>query len=117
MTPTGIVTTLYSFCSEAPCTEGSGPASLILGPDGNFYGTTFAGGAFEEGGTIFKIIPAGQLTTLFAFTAGGFSPRSLLFANGNLYGTSRGGGQWGSICVININDGDTGCGTFFELTP
>lgn len=45
-------------------TDGAIPASsLVQGADGNFYGTTSNGGANNRG-TIFKITPNGELTTL-----------------------------------------------------
>ena len=45
LTPDGTLTTLYNFCSEANCTDGVvPPGGLVLGTDGNFYGTTAAGG-------------------------------------------------------------------------
>jgi uncharacterized repeat protein (TIGR03803 family) len=37
----------------------------VLGPDGNFYGTTASGGANQYYGTVFKIDRAGELTTLY----------------------------------------------------
>jgi len=40
ITPGGKLTTLYSFCSQSGCTDGAYPqAALVLGSDGNFYGT------------------------------------------------------------------------------
>src|SRR6267154_441452 len=64
ITPTGTLTTLYSFCALSKCTDGSTPyAGLVLGTDGNFYGTTFTGGTLNAG-TVYKITPAGKLTTL-----------------------------------------------------
>jgi uncharacterized repeat protein (TIGR03803 family) len=48
-------------------TDGAGPqGGLTRGRDGNFYGTTYAGGA-RGTGTIFKITPDGALTTLYSF--------------------------------------------------
>jgi len=45
ITPRGKLTTLYSFCSQAMCTDGSSPeAGLIQGTDGLLYGTTKSGG-------------------------------------------------------------------------
>jgi hypothetical protein len=36
----GTLTTLYSFCSQANCTDGVAPSGLVQAADGNFYGTT-----------------------------------------------------------------------------
>jgi uncharacterized repeat protein (TIGR03803 family) len=69
ITPTGTLTTLYSFCAQSGCTDGEYPvAGLVQGTDGNFYGTTPEGGA-NGGGTVFKITPTGTLTTLYSFCA------------------------------------------------
>jgi uncharacterized repeat protein (TIGR03803 family) len=71
ITPTGTLTTLYSFCSQTDCADGVEPlAGLVLGTDGNFYGTTLGGaGSFcnssrDACGTVFKITPSGTLTTV-----------------------------------------------------
>ena len=66
LTPSGRLTTLYSFCRQkgtCECPDGDSPNDLIEGIDGNFYGTTSNGGAngYEsEGGakgygTVFKV--------------------------------------------------------------
>jgi uncharacterized repeat protein (TIGR03803 family) len=45
ITPSGTLTTLYSFCSQSGCADGENPsAGLIRACDGNFYGTTPSGG-------------------------------------------------------------------------
>lgn len=112
MTPGGTLTTFYSFCSQANCADGSGPtAGLALAANGTLYGTTFAGGdlncAFPSGcGTVFKITPAGKLTTLHTFVGNGdgAGPEGglALGPNGNFYGTT------------GFVGGD---GTIFEITP
>jgi len=115
----GEITDLYFFCSQSGCTDGSTPdAGLVLGIDGNFYGTTSLGGANGHYGTIFKITPSGNLTTLYSFcgqalcTDGGYSTGGLIQGpDENFYGTAFAGGigdaQWCS----------GGCGTVFKITP
>jgi uncharacterized repeat protein (TIGR03803 family) len=44
LTPSGTLTTLYTFCSQTNCTDGDWGASLVQGADRNFYGTTWGGG-------------------------------------------------------------------------
>jgi len=39
--------------------------------NGNFYGTTLAGGA-NDYGAVFKITPTGELRTLYSFCSGGY---------------------------------------------
>jgi uncharacterized repeat protein (TIGR03803 family) len=125
MTPAGKVTTLYSFCSQPGCTDGESPeAGLVQATNGNFYGTTIAGGASSACrnylcGTVFVITPGGKLTTLHSFCsqpdcADGQAPVGELVqaANGNFYGTTEYGGAGGSSCTSDI-----GCGTVFEITP
>jgi uncharacterized repeat protein (TIGR03803 family) len=115
ITPTGKLTKLYNFCSQSGCTDGSRPyGQLVHGTDGNFYGTTIAGGA-NYGGTIFKITPSGALTTLYSFCsslpgcADGYQPTTGLVqaTNGNFYGTTFNGG---------MGYGGQGFGTVFRLS-
>ena len=43
--PPYTLTTLYSFCSQTNCIDGTYPAGgVVQGTDGNFYGTTLGGG-------------------------------------------------------------------------
>ena len=66
----------------------------VRAADGNFYGTTVEGGAANEG-TVFKLTPTGELTTLYSFTGGadGSEPTSGLTDGGDgyFYGTTSGG--------------------------
>lgn len=67
LTTAGTLTTLYSFCSLSGCTDGAYPmGGLVLGLDGNLYGTTAEGGA-SNAGTFFRITTAGALKTLHSF--------------------------------------------------
>lgn len=98
ITPGGTLTTLYSFCSRAGCADGGSPrAGLKQTSDGDFYGTTSAGGASSNAGTVFKITTEGLLTTLYSFCAqAGCNDREepvaglVQAADGNLYGTTYG---------------------------
>jgi uncharacterized repeat protein (TIGR03803 family) len=108
----GNLTTLYSFTGG---TDGGYPMSgLIQGTDGNLYGTTCNGGAHGSG-TVFKISPTGNLTTLYSFTGGadGASPIAGLVqaTNRKFYGTTSQGGS--SACSTMYS---SGCGTVFEIT-
>ena len=115
ITPSGTLTTLYSFCSQSACADGEQPfAGLVQGTDGDFYGTTAAGGA-NGYGTIFKITRSGTLTTLYSFCSqsgctDGKNPLAGLAqaTNGDFYGTTQ---QGGANCVPD------GCGTVFKITP
>ena len=71
MTTAGTLTTLYNFCSQPNCTDGSRPyAALVQATDGNFYGTTQNGGA-DGLGTVFKFqVPYYTLYTLTVTTNG-----------------------------------------------
>lgn len=94
ITPNGVLTTIYSFCAEADCADGFGPTGgLIVGSEGGLYGTTQGGGTGD--GTIFKITPAGSLTTLYSFrNSDGKSPSPLMQdTDGNFYGTLGMGGS------------------------
>src|SRR5271154_1583175 len=73
LTLAGSLTTLYNFCPQGyPCIDGSVPfGALVEGTDGRFYGTTGSGGAYASG-SVFKITPAGALTTLHSFCAQGY---------------------------------------------
>jgi len=55
ITPGGTLTTLYNFCpAGGSCPDGRGPTALTQATNGDFYGTTYFGGATNNG-TIFKI--------------------------------------------------------------
>ncbi|MGO4880631.1 MAG: choice-of-anchor tandem repeat GloVer-containing protein [Bryobacteraceae bacterium] len=125
LTPDGQMTIFYNFCSLNGCADGINPyGDFTLAPDGNFYGATWFGGAHHSAscqgpgpdsngcGTVFKLTPAGALTTLYNFCAqsgcrDGFGPEGalLLDAEQNLYGTAWGGGANGNY------------GTIFKLSP
>src|SRR5215469_5754915 len=66
ITPGAPLTTLYSFCPQAGCSDGGIPqAALVEGANGDLYGTTTSFGT--SNGTVFKIAPGGTLSTLHSF--------------------------------------------------
>jgi uncharacterized protein (TIGR03437 family) len=107
VSPSGILTSVYSFSG----TDGATPkAGLVQGSDGNFYGTTSEGGS-NGLGTVFKITSAGTLTTLHGFSGtDGSTPVAALVqaTDGNFYGTTSNKGTG----VPNAPSE----GTFFRIT-
>ena len=107
MTPGGSLTALYDFCAQRSCTDGLSPFSVVLGIDGNFYGSALFGGSYSNG-TVFKITPSGALTILHSFCAvthcpDGANPAGLVQGrDGNLYGVTEGGGNGGDGIVFKI---------------
>ena len=108
LTPDGTVKTLYNFCSQTNCLDGSVPeGGLFLDSQGNLYGTTFYGGA-DNSGTVFELTASGVEKVLYSFAGGtdGQYPMAgvVMDASGNLYGTTAYGGVHSY-------------GTVYELTP
>ena len=92
---------------------GTGPnvpyGGLVQGNDGNFYGTTYQGGATNDG-DIFSITSKGKVTPLFDFDfTNGYRPETTLIqhTNGLFYGDTAEGGT-GVPCE------NVGCGVFFS---
>jgi uncharacterized repeat protein (TIGR03803 family) len=131
---TGKPSVFYSFCSQTNCTDGDTPAAgVILGADGDFYGTTLGGGAhgvqYPKSGTVFRITSGGKLTTLHSFCSqvsldgvctDGASPLGGLLqaSDGNFYGITYAGGN-GDVNNRLCYDPDValyGCGTIFRMT-
>lgn len=81
---------------------------LAVDREGNFYGTTWFGGSSDDG-TIYQLTPSGTETILYSFDgiAGGEYPNGPLVsdAQGNVYGTTNGGGN--TSCDL--------CGLVFKL--
>ena len=104
--------------------------ALILGSDGNLYGTTVAGGNTTSDnctpfgcGTVFQLTTAGALTTLHTFTGGypdddtttvqqnpqvdGAGPRALVqTSDGSFYGIQEGGADFPVVFKIALTDPD-----------
>jgi uncharacterized repeat protein (TIGR03803 family) len=102
--PGGVETVLYSFTGGS---DGNQPgAGLTLDSEGNLYGTTIVGGAFNNG-TVFKLDPSGTFTVLHSFGAPGDGGQPIgsgviRDAAGNLYGTTQYGGTYGNGTVYKL---------------
>ncbi len=112
-TPQGRESVIYSFAGGA---DGASPTSILIGSNGNLYGTTLTGGS-SGNGTVWMLAASGgscdpttgTLTTLYSFGAGtdGGNPGNLVQGtDGNLYGTTPNGGT-----------GPRQLGTVFKIAP
>jgi uncharacterized repeat protein (TIGR03803 family) len=106
-----VETVLHSF--TGPPADGASPyAGLVGDSDGNFYGTTSAGGASNKG-VVFKVTATGAEKVLYSFAGGadgGFPYGGLLRTSaGDVYGTTSAGGIMTGNCYPN------GCGVVFEV--
>jgi len=98
------ITVVHTF--QRTATDGADPlAGLVEGRDGNFYGTTRFGGAFD-GGTVFRLTPAGAFAVIKSFSAAEGAPDTALTLgrDGNFYGATSIGGV-------------AGRGTVYKITP
>jgi uncharacterized repeat protein (TIGR03803 family) len=134
ITPGGAITVLHNFTGYPK--DGASPQGvLVQGTDGNFYGTTYQGGA-NNYGTIFKITPAGVLTLLHSFAPSstnldGANPQTglVLGSDGNFYGATVIGGYYnggllykitpaGKFTILHSLCSTSGCTNgFYPRTP
>lgn len=105
LTTAGAYRVIYDFCSSSKCNYFSAaPSTITQDASGNFFGTTFYGGA-DSSGTVFELSAKNQYSTLheFQYSEGTANGGVTLANDGNLYGTTANGNdQFGSI---------------FEMTP
>jgi uncharacterized repeat protein (TIGR03803 family) len=102
--PSGNETVLHSFTAGA---DGAGPmGALIMDSLGNLYGTTNGGGDPTcKCGVVFELDTAGNETVLHTFVGSdGAIPEGALLmgAAGTLFGTTTGGGAYGSGTIFKI---------------
>lgn len=101
---TDMVTTLVTFNGS----DGANPYYGKLALSGStLYGTTYDGGAYNQG-TIFSVpVTGGTPTTLYSFVntnSHGTSPTAGLIVSGSmLYGTTEGGLDGGTVFSFNLN--------------
>ena len=96
LSKSGKETVLHSFAGGS--SDGAHPwGSLIQDAEGNFYGTTFGGGA-SNWGTVYKLSKGGKETILHTFTGGSsdgefpYYTSLLMDTSGTLYGITAQGG-------------------------
>lgn len=107
ITPGGVLTTLYSFCSASACADGTNPmGALIEARDGNLYGTT-------ELGTVLRITLSGTLTTIGKTIGQLPLTGPVQGKDGNLYGTTVRGGP--NTCTLRPGY-RVSCGTVLKIT-
>src|SRR5215472_11275483 len=112
--------TLYSFTvpgmdssGNSTNSDGADPAGGLISSGNTLFGTAFVGGTFGHG-TVFKVnTDETGFTVLHSFTplsgpsntnSDGISPAAGLISWGNtLYGTTVGGGSWGSGTLFAVN--------------
>ena len=99
--PNGACETMHTFDG----TDGEAPSYLTSDGNGNYYGSTAAGGTgLERLGTFFQISSSGEFSVLFNYP-GTMQPLSLglaLGSDGNLYGTNLWGGIYGGGLVYQM---------------
>jgi uncharacterized repeat protein (TIGR03803 family) len=100
----------YSVIHYFNGADGRNPTpGLLLGSDGNFYGTAGAGanGCGGSGcGVVFKMDPQGNVTVLYNFTGGadGLFPSGVVEDSDlNLYGTASYGGDFNQGLVFKVD--------------
>ncbi len=114
---------IYNFCSVGQgntCLDGTMPmAGVTFDRVGNLYGTTEAGGNFQGGGSVYKLVPSGNGWTEIVLK----SSKQLLGANpmgtvsldplGNIYSSTSAAGQGGNGSIFRLSP--NGGGTAFEF--
>jgi uncharacterized repeat protein (TIGR03803 family) len=98
MTPSGNESVIYRFKGEP---DGAGPGAGLIDVNGEFYGTTTAGGT-KLGGTIYKIDSAGSESVVYSFPRKSGPQGGLLYVDGALYGTTTYGGTAGHGTVFRV---------------
>jgi len=104
VTPAGVQTKVVDLPDGV---FGSGySGSFFQGADGNFYGTTAAGGA-TGGGALYQVTMDGQYSLVYSFGTGVHSTPGITLqgSDGNFYGVTRGA------------TGPVSYGEIFQLTP
>ena len=104
--PAQTFSVIYNFAGGS---DGATPlAGLVMDSQGNLYGTASAGGT-EDTGTVYEVTTSGEQHVIYSFAGGndGQYPQSglVMDSQGNLYGTTYAGGQFGNGTVFEVSPG------------
>ncbi len=108
-----VYATIYNFCSEQNCPDGSDPSGrLVADSSGNLYGVTSSGGTHGEG-TVYMLSGSGNQwghSVLYNFCISetcpdGETPTGVLYldASNNIYGTVPSGAAFNSGAVYQLS--------------
>jgi len=113
LAPNSSETVLHAFSGQP---DGAYPiGGLVADKNGNLYGTTKFGGAFNKG-AVFEVASNGTENVLYSFNGKhGVNPEAALIIDGtgNLYGTTAYGGD--RNCPDRVEP--SGCGVVFKIAP
>jgi uncharacterized repeat protein (TIGR03803 family) len=124
ISPFGSERVIHSFGIQGG--DGKNPAGTLLYHNGSLFGTTLHGGDYDKGGTVFEMTTGGAEIVLHSFGRGddgAFPSAGLVAVNGELYGTTLGGGDSPRQSKDCISSGDIlpagyyRCGTIFKVNP
>jgi uncharacterized repeat protein (TIGR03803 family) len=123
MTPQGAVTILYNFgngpvldINGTSAVDGLSPtAAMIIGSDGNFYGTTSSGGTFFHG-VVFKMTTQGAVTVLHTFGDNVVDTNGSAVTDGADCNAALVQGTDGKFYGTTPNGGANGDGVAFSMT-
>lgn len=130
LTTTGVLTPLHNFSEYGRdgCLPYCHDRGLVLGEDGNLYGTTVMGGPTSPAesafytGTVFRITTGGAITTEYSFSAEQANHNNVSWnadgasvyagliqgKDGYLYGTAQSGGIYGCGTVFKVKTNGAG---------
>lgn len=102
---------LYTFCSQAQCSDGNSPSNVISDASGNLFGVTYFGGA-DDRGALFELSPSGKQfaqSVVYSFCqlsncADGGNPTGTptFDAAGNILGTTAYGGAHNAGAIYQV---------------
>ena len=109
LTPSGSFTVLYNFCSLPDCTDGSAP--IMLGQDGNFYGTV------RGSDVLFQLTPQGVWSLIYTLSSGTFGGSLVQDSDGTFYGTGTESNLAGFVFSLTETGVFTTLHNFGEFVP